>query len=160
MVETKVPSPDRWKPTFEEAEVEGNEYSANHVIDAYTQGKAAGLDEVLSKLMQKLHKDTVFLADLVDQLIERSKEELGIEILDAFLKVESTDTYRLLLGVSEEDFLSGNILELYGILTDLENAHEGDALKFSFSLVDVSDGFDLELVYADGYYRKAIVVKS
>lgn len=140
-----------WKGA-ESVSPKGDEtFDANEVIEAYFHGKKAGRDETFEIVSEKFKQNIVQLAEVADEIGSSVLEQIGIEFLNTFMKIESPTNFKLLFTVSEVDYVSDEILDAYEIISSFEEEHQTKTFRFLTSIVDETEEFDVNLVHADGY---------
>jgi hypothetical protein len=77
--------------------------------------------------------------------------EIGITPISANLKVVSESSLRVLVTVSDEDFLKEDFLRIYSIAREIQDNSKTEVYSIYFSFVNRSPSFDAELVELDGF---------
>jgi len=132
-------------------------YTEDQVIDAYLKGKDNGIKDykefLSSKLRGNMEKAALFTNEVFNTL-----GKLGIHPENSFMKIEDISYFRILVVVSEVDFLKNEILQAYNIIAEIQDRHkeEGD---YDVEVMlcpkgQESTGFDTSCLISDGFHFK------
>ncbi|UTA66668.1 hypothetical protein [Emticicia sp. 21SJ11W-3] len=130
-----------------------NFFTSDHVIDAYIQGKKYGLEEKTRLIIKQLSQNINKSAENINAIFGVFKEH-EIRTISGFLRVNDWEDFDILIVVSEEDYLSEKMLDLYNFIGEFEDKVKEDFYKLSVSIIGVADTFDEGCVSSDGYIFK------
>jgi len=104
-VSAKISAPANWEFTSPKDKT----ISSDHVIDAYLKGKKEGLEQaqklMLDRLTQNINKSGIYTTELLNFLKKKK-----LNPISAFLKINSWDSFKVLLILPEKEFLSDKII--------------------------------------------------
>lgn len=137
-------------------------FTTDQVLDAYIQGaligKAQGKKEALEETQrlqyEKLLDNVNSATAIVDGVLEFSKK-LNIVPSAEYLKLISWNKLNILITVSESDFLKPELLRIYDFIQGLKN-RISDLLKLEIIIAPISDDFDEDSIFSEGYQFKGI----
>ena len=81
-------------------------------------------------------------------------KERNMEQTSAFLKIDSWNTFRVMIGVEEVDFLNPDFLKVYDYVSALEDKISSETLKVDFSFLDFTDEINEKRLGAAGFLLK------
>lgn len=130
-------------------------YSADHIIEAYIKGKDTGKNEFREFLSSKL-RTSIERAGALTGEVFKALEELGINAESSFMKIEDISCFRILIVVSESDFLKEEVFEAYNIIATIQGRykHESD-INIDVVLCprgQETENFDSASLVSDGYH--------
>lgn len=145
----KILAPENWEITSPSERL----YTQDHVIDAYLTGKKEALEQteklIVEKLKTNIDASGRYTNDILKNLKANSFNPIG-----AYLKINSWDSFSILLIIPEEEFLNSKIYSIYNYLTNLENEVNNDFYSLTVSIFDSNNDIDDECIKADGYNFK------
>lgn len=127
-------------------------FTGDEVIEAYLQGKKAGLKDMQKLILTTLSRNVNDTGKYISEIIGYMKKE-GFSPKTAYLKIESWNFLKVLITISEEEFISKKFLEIYDYVSNYENKINNDLFKLEISFVD-SNGVDINCIYSDGFLLK------
>lgn len=137
---------DSWKITTAQEKL----YSSDVVIDAYLTGKKEGLQQNQKVLIQQLESNVKKASQHTAQIVKHLKAQ-SINPLSAHLKLSSFDEMKVLLTLSETDFISEKITDVYDHISAFEETVSEDLYTIYFTLAIAGEQFNRSLLDADGY---------
>lgn len=128
-------------------------FSSDEVIDAYLKGQQDALENATRLIAKTLDEGVQQCAFISKEIISFLKNR-SFSPSTAFLRINSPFSFDALIGVSEADFLSEEMFEVYEFITDLEEENNKEFFHISISVSDLGDDFDEEAIFADRYLLK------
>lgn len=128
-------------------------HSTDVVIDAYITGKKDGLQLAQKTAIAQLKKNIEKAGDQTKKLLDHM-ESIGFSAVDAYLRIISIDNLEVLVAVKQDDFLNDKFLDVYNWLAALEEVAREEIFNISFSYIDLSENFDEQIVFSDGFIHK------
>lgn len=128
-------------------------FTGDQVIDAYLKGKVDGLKNYKKTMLINLNKNVNECARYTRIVIGHLKER-NMEQTSAFLKIDSWNTFRVMIGVKEVDFLNPDFLKVYDYVSALEDKISSETLKVDFSFLDFTDEINEKRLGAAGFLLK------
>jgi hypothetical protein len=142
-------SEDQWNlPEGVEKFSEGHVYFAKRV--GYHQGFAEGVEQEKKEIDNRIQNNLIVAGVDTSKLVNAMRE-IGITPISANLKVVSESSLRVLVTVSDEDFLKEDFLRIYSIAREIQDNSKTEVYSIYFSFVNRSPSFDAELVELDGF---------
>ena len=136
-----------WVPTAKD------DAMSNQMIEAYRTGLKDGLEQQQKLVFSKLKENIEKSGSLTMQLIETIKES-GFTTLDAYLRVNSWDDFEIMVTVPECDYLKDEFLEMYDVVSKIENENKNELYDVFISFCSTNEHFDESVVSSDGYSLK------
>lgn len=148
-VKEKLLAPADWEFTSPSERL----YTSDHVIDAYLTGKKEGLEQNDRLIIEKLIANVNLSGEHTNELFTYLKS-INIKPVDAYLRINSWDDFSLMLILSEIDFLSKKIDQVYNYISSFEERIGSDFYNLSLSILDVDGDVDTKCLKSDGYSLK------
>jgi len=139
-----------WKITAERKKL----YSADAVIDAYLRGKSEGLQQHQKVLIQQLEANVKKASAHTSVVVQYIREQ-GLTALSAYLKLSSFDRMSVLITLSEEDFISDVISDVYNYISSVEETVSEEFYTINFTFAIAGKKFNRGLLESDGYIFQA-----
>ncbi|WAC10937.1 hypothetical protein [Dyadobacter pollutisoli] len=137
---------DEWEATPENEKF----FSSDHVIDAYMKGRKDGVKDERALIIDKI-KSNVTSSSAVTHAAFNEIRRLGFSPISAYLKISDWAIYNILITIPESEFLDDRILEVYSVLSKIEDNFKNDYYSVHISLCDIGDDFSEKCVTIDGY---------
>lgn len=125
-------------------------YSVNTVVDAYFKGKSDGLEQN-NKLFKKQLQDNFAKAGKDASKVIAFLRSKGVNSISAHLKLCSVYDMSILITISDEDFLKDVFNEIYSFISHIEQMEKTDLYSISFSFINRTSGFNMDLLISDGF---------
>jgi hypothetical protein len=126
-------------------------FSEGHVYFAYRTGHAEGADQD-EKLFQKLIQDASKQAAKDTVSVIAYMKDGGFTPISAHLKIVSRYEVKVLITVSDSDFIKDSFVDLYAKVIEIQQKSKTDFYSISFTFINRSNSFDEELVRLDGFF--------
>jgi len=144
-----APVDDHWNlPEGVEKFSEGHIYYANRL--GYHKGLTQGVEQEKKEIENRIQNNLILAAADTNKVINALRE-IGITALSANLKVVSQSSFKVLLTVSNEDFLKEAFLEIYSRVREIQENSKTEVYSTAFTFINKSESFNFELVELDGY---------
>jgi hypothetical protein len=138
-------------PTVEWNLPEGVErFSEKHLYHAYRTGFSEG-EEQDAKLFEKQIQDNSRKAALDTLAAITAMEKMGITAMSAHLKIVSRYATKVLITVSNEDFVKECFIDIYNKINEIQDKSRTDLYSITFTFINRSAEFDIDLVRLDGF---------
>lgn len=128
-------------------------YSADAVIDAYLKGQQDQLEQAQKVIAHQFERNVRKANTHTLKLIDFLQSE-NLSPISAYLRTKSFDTMEVLITMSEEDFLSEKITNVYDHASSIEQGVSDDLYNITFHFTYQGDDFNHALLKSDGYYWK------
>ncbi len=125
-------------------------YSSDAVIDAYLKGKQDGLDEQ-QKIIQNIFAGNYSKSGQNTTELYRYLASVGIKPVSAHLKFHSFVSFEIIVLLSEDDFLSEKMDNVYTWCREFQDKVYEDSYRVCFSFIDFLEGFDFTQLISDGF---------
>lgn len=126
--------------------------SDSYVHDMLSGWSNRGEDD-LSKFEKRVKANIVTTLTYTVELFNRSISE-GISPKSIFLKLNNPTSIFVLLAVSDDDYISRKLSEIYKTAHRIEKATKSDSFRLSFSIIaDAEDEINTECLNSDGYFK-------
>jgi len=126
---------------------------SNQLIDAYMNGKRDGVQQFksleISKLNENINKSGTITVNIINILKEKK-----FSPIDAYLRVHSFERFDIMVTVPENDYLKDEFLDIYDIISDIEEKSKDDFYNAFISICSTNNHFDEQIVASDGYALK------
>lgn len=142
-----------WKRTIQEKSLPDD--VVNMVIDAYFAGKKDGFESAMSKddkILTKVFKENLTNAmTLSASLVKIVDKTFSIKVKSAYLKIESKSTFKVILIVPVNFFLSEKRRALTDLLLNYELENNTEIIDIDYSVIPNKKSLNLEKLYLDGF---------
>jgi hypothetical protein len=139
-----------WSLTKESDDI----FTGDEVIDAYFQGKKDGKKDVIEEekrlVLDQLSTNISKSADIMGQIFATFTKR-GINPVSGFLRVNSWDVFDMLVTVTESDYLSEEILNLYNYIGHIEEDSKAKYYNLTVSIMGGVEYLDIESLTSDGF---------
>ncbi|SHG80768.1 hypothetical protein SAMN04488109_1937 [Chryseolinea serpens] len=125
-------------------------FSEKHLYHAYRTGFSEGEEQDV-KLFEKQIQDNSRKAALDTLAVTTALEQLGITPISAHLKILSRYAMKVLITVSNEDFVKESFIDSYNRVNETQDKSRTDLYSIIFTFINRSAEFDIDLVRLDGY---------
>lgn len=142
-----------YKKSWTITEPKEHAYSSDDVINAYIKGTQEGLQHAQRALIAILDKNVERTSKLSAEILTYIHNN-GFKAISAFLKIESWDSFSVLITIEEDDFLNDSFLKIYSYVSEIENKNNNDLYSLSFIFTDYNEDFDQKHINADGFILK------
>lgn len=138
-------------------ETAADQVPVNYVIDAYQKGQEKGREAYQKVLNQQYQANVEQAMKHADKVLEFLIEKQKMAPISIHLNPVAMDKYKVLIVITESDFISDKIDDVYDFVTMAESAWSGDLYQISFSFAYSSEGkpFNYALLQTDGYIFEA-----
>lgn len=127
-------------------------YTSDEVIDAYLHGKKTGLESLQKVVLKTLSDNINKTGNFTSEIIEYCEKE-GFTPNAAFLKILSWDSFKILITLPEEEYLSNKFLKIYEYISKFEEKVNNELYRIEISFVE-TNGLDINCVQSDGFILK------
>lgn len=130
------------------ASIEKQIYHSNRMrhIDA-----SEGTQETELRLIANCIKNNMIIATSDTLKVLNVMNSKGIIAISAHLKVVSRDSLKVLITVSDEDFVKESFLGLYSLVREIEDGSKTDFYVSEFTFINRSSSFNIEQVEFEGF---------
>jgi len=135
-------TPDHWEKT---------NYSSTDLWDAFQRGEQYQLDKQQKEFEETLHKNLNRAAFLSEGIYHSANNDYGVGIKKAYLKADTLINYDVLFLVSEDDYLSDKIKDIYKKSHLVKSEFNVDDFHISFKFMPLSNHLNIDCIYSDGY---------
>lgn len=139
--------PQNWE------EQKGASFSEDDLIDAYFKGKKEE-KTTNEKLFHKTFQDNLVMATGTAERFIHQVKEKGLNIITALLKVEDLFRFRVMIVVSEDDYIADSFSDFILMSSALKSEVDQDTFTINFSFTYHSDDLSDDCLAADGYKSK------
>ncbi|MES2387732.1 MAG: hypothetical protein V4543_07000 [Bacteroidota bacterium] len=149
----EISAAENQKPPFSGNGFYSEEYTNDNLIDAYLQGKKAGLSQGRKAMLDRLKSHINLSGKLTQELINYLKDH-DFNPVSAFLKIEAVNNFIYLIVLPASEFESRRVLSAYDFISEFETKHESNDYRFLVSLCGSDEYFNEAAVRADGFTFK------
>jgi hypothetical protein len=125
-------------------------FTSDDLINAYIMGVQDQVKHT-TKILEKKFNSNLCKAQNIGAMFFDSMVGKGFDIKFARLKFYSIESYKIILFVSEELYLSDKILALYNELSSLLLEVNNEKFHLSFSIMFDKDNLNEKRLLSDGY---------
>lgn len=145
----KLNEPNHWEISVDKKSI----YTNDDIIDAYLKGKEMGIKEKEQIFVEKLNENIKKSAHLTKSMLIYLKQN-GFKPKSAHLKINSFDSFVILVTVPENEYISEKFLETYQYASTLENdTLEDQYFNPMFIFSDrKEDSFNKNLLVTEGFF--------
>tara|TARA_R110002124_G_scaffold157576_3_gene324656 strand:- start:447 stop:932 length:486 start_codon:yes stop_codon:yes gene_type:complete len=146
---TKTDDVNSWQD-WESTNASAEYFSADDIIDAYQKGHSEAIGKFKDLIKDKIKTNIKETSNNVISLLEDLKDyEFYPD--NVLLKIDNWDQFYILFIISEEEFLSPNILDIYQMISDYEDKVKNELYNLTISICSKGEGFNLKKIASDGY---------
>ena len=139
--------PQNWE------EQKGASFSEDDLIDAYFRGKKEERTTNEKLLHKTFQNNLVTATGTAERFIHQVKEK-GLNVIAALLKVEDVFMFRVMIVVSEDDYIADSFSDFILMSSTLKSEVDQDTFTINFSFTYHSDNLSDDCLAADGYKSK------
>lgn len=145
----EILSPGDWDFTSSKEKL----FSSDHVIDAYIKGKNDGLEQAQKLLFEYLRINIDKSGKHTARILEFLREN-NFTPISAYLKINSWDSFTLMLALPENEFIDDKIIKAYDFITDFEEVTKEDLYSLNIIICDTEGDLDESYIVSDGFFLK------
>jgi len=123
------------------------------INESYNRGYKAKDEEMKAELKNLFTLNMLQTNQIAEQLIIYLNE-LGIQPLSAYLKIESVFSFSLIFTVNLNDYISDRLLKAYDWTSDMEMKVNGRNYTIDLSFMHGDENVDTESLNSDGFRFK------
>ncbi len=146
----KALQPVNWELTA----VKDRKFTSDHVIDAYFEGKSAGLQQAEQLIMKSLIENINKAGEITAELLNFMRAKVDFHPISTHMKINSWSDFQVLIILPTNEFLDKKIFEVYNKISEVEDSSTSEFFNVVMSICNTNEPIDEVCITSDGYNLK------